>query len=243
MSEYTVPTNELASSTAVETLPSVEGVAIKYLVEARDGVNNYALPDGVGNLLSELSSSVTEIITASSAGALKARELQRDDTIYPAGRDRLVRETIADAKSKVETLTTAFDVRYAVAEADLYEAARPKVGRHEQAAARQDAVMLLDGMLNRPNVNTSTVLQRLAGRQDAVGALVSSDWLRDYALSKGMDQDVIDAASVLMRQAALEGAAASGDRDRANAAKAALNLRAMRQAHTSAAAYARLALR
>ncbi|MBO3674865.1 hypothetical protein [Streptomyces sp. NEAU-YJ-81] len=222
---------------------SVADTASRFLSEfSAAAPRGYEMGADIRGLVNNLTNTVSGTISLAAQAGRESAAILADDTLYPEGRSRLAREAKESARAKVAEADAAFDVKYTVAEAALYQAARPVVPKAETASARMDAQMLLDGALNRKDVSISRVLQRLAGRQDAVGALVSSDWLEDYAVARGIDTEILEPAKVLIQHSALEGAAKSGDPERSAAARAALALRSLRQAQTSARAFARLTL-
>lgn len=237
-------TDENARAIADSPAKAVTDTAARFLAEfSSNAGSSYLLNADDRQVVSSLTSAVSTAISLAAQASRESAAILADDTLYPEGRNRLANEAMTSARQKVEESFEDFDAKYAVAEATLYEAARPKVNKAEAASARMDARMLLDGALNNDGASLSQVLQRLASRQDAVGALVSSEWLADYAMARGMDPDVLEASSVLLRHAALEGAAQSGDPERAAAARTALALRSLRQAQVSARTFVSLTLR
>lgn len=218
--------------------------ADRYLAEFREsGAFGHQVDPDVRAVLTRMSDSVSTTLSLAARAGRESREIQADDTLYPAGRERLAREAKESARNSVDQANAAFDTDAQVADALLFVAARPEVPKGSEASARTDAMMLLDGALSREGASLSQVLKSLAGRQDAVGALVASEWLDDYAMARGMDPAVIANAKVLIRHAAMEGAASSGDPARAAAARAGLALRSLRQAQISARTFASLTLR
>ncbi|MFE2733781.1 hypothetical protein [Streptomyces sp. NPDC059349] len=236
-------TDDNARAIAANPAQSVADTASRFLREFSAASRGYQLDDDNRQLVDDMSSAVSTAMSLASQASRKSAAILADETLYPEGRNRLASEATEEARRKVAEAFDVFDTNYTIAEATLYETARPKVDRHSQAAARQDAMMLLDGMLNGEGASTSRVLQRLAGRQDAVGALVASEWLQDYGMARGMSQGVLEASQTLIRQAALEGAADSGDPERVAAARTALALPSLRQAQVSARTFVGLALR
>ncbi|NGO76176.1 hypothetical protein G6045_10925 [Streptomyces sp. YC504] len=232
-----------AAADRAGAVASVADTATRYLSEfSNTSASGYQLDPVDREIVTRMSNSVSTVMSLATQATREASAILADDTLYPEGRNRLAREAKEAAAQKTAEAFEQFETDYLIAEASLYEQARPKVHRAEAASARMDAQMLLDGALNREGASLTQVLQRLARRQDAVGALVSSEWLTDYAMARGMDPDVLDASRVLLRQAALEGAAESGDSDRVAAARTALSLRSLRQAQIAARSFVRMSL-
>lgn len=233
-----------ASADRAEAAQSVSDAASRYLGEfASASASGYQLDPVDRKIVDDMANTVSRAMSLASQAVREASAIMADDTLYPEGRNRLAREAKESASRKAAEAFEDFDTSYLVAEASLYETARPKVHRTEAASARMDAQMLLDGALSSDGATLSQVLQRLASRQDAVGALVSSEWLTDYAMARGVSPDVLESARVLLRHAALEGAANSGDPERAAAARTALALRSLRQAQSAARSFVGLTLR
>jgi hypothetical protein len=190
-----------------------------------------------------LSSAVADIKTTLGkvdvATAMAAAH-RSNDTMFPAGRERLANEEINKADSEVTAALDAAEDKLTVAEADLYIAARPAMPAGADMAARADVRMILDG------VSPGQLADRIKGlalRADAAGALVADGaWLDMYLSSRGVESDMADAIKALVKDQVFRSATASGDPKRAAAGRTALALVHLRKAGLAARSYRRTKL-
>ncbi|MDH2391257.1 hypothetical protein QCN29_21220 [Streptomyces sp. HNM0663] len=148
----------------------------------------------------------------------KLEKLRLDDTMFPEGKKRMMQELLTDAEQKTEDKQRSADNNAVVARASFITAAFPALSKNREAIAREDARMILDASKD-PDVR----LGQLALRQDDVGALVVTQWGRDYLESRGLGEHEIRATQELVIGHALNGAAdQSGDRERSAAARGAM---------------------
>ena len=137
--------------------------------------------------------------------------LRKDDTLYPEGRDRLIREALEKGRSERETYLRQMAVNLEVTQAAIAVAATPKVDPNREALARQEAAMVLD---NSPD--SASAMMHIALRGGEAATVVAGSWGRSYLLSHGTDKvdevhaDVqrvaraaaVDSADPQLRQAA-----------------------------------------
>lgn len=193
-------------------------------------------------LVNEASSAVRRTIGIADVAAAQADGYLRDDTMFPAGRERLARETTDKAQSDIAAAFEEADVRLEVAQASLYEAARPTMPNGEAGTARQDAVMILDNAHSDGPRALVDAVRQLARRDDAVGALVAGPWLSDYMAARGVDGDLRPAVVNAVRAAVIDTAARSGDRKRSAAGRTSQALTSVQKARAAASTYTRLKL-
>jgi hypothetical protein len=193
-------------------------------------------------LVNEASSAVRRVIGIADVAAAQAAGYLRDDTMFPAGRERLARETADRAQSDIAAAFEEADVRLEIAQASLYEAARPTMPKDESGTARQDAIMILDGAQSGGPRALVDAVRQLASREDAVGALVAGPWLSDYMAARGIDADLRPAVVNAVRAAVVDVAARSGDPKRSAAGRTSQAITSVRKARVAASTYTRLKL-
>ncbi|MEU0423902.1 hypothetical protein ABZ235_09820 [Streptomyces canus] len=198
---------------------------------------SYRLPEDIVKLLSGASSDITGTIAKAQVAASVAAAHRNNDTLFPAGRERLANEEISKADSEVTAALEAADAKIEVAEALLYVAARPTMPAGAEVAARADARMALDGAAP---LQLPEIVKSLAQRGDAVGALVTDgSWLDLYLNSRGVDRDLAEAVKTLVKSQVFEAAAVSEDPKRAAAGRTAQALVHLRKARVAAQTYRR----
>lgn len=165
--------------------------------------------------------------TAAIAGS-RVAQLRADDTLFPEGRERMARETIAEARERAATLALLADAAIPDARERLIEAALPRLDIRRAHLARQDALMILDGVAAEKR---SEVMNALAGRDDEVTALVASRWGRDYLEYRTPVASKAPALHEQLRTRAAAAATESGDGERRAAADAFLNVPGLETAY------------
>lgn len=212
----TMTDTTFTTADAAESLVSTYG---KYMTEAWEYTagGSGAAPEA-DELLREVDLLANGSVAKARTARQKAEATRRDDTLYPDGRERIARETIAGADENTRGRLDTAEILLAAAHQGYYREATPKVGKDEALTARADAQMMLSSAKD-----LGAVLARLASRQDSVGGLVNSPWLDDYLATRGMDDKTIEAYKVGIRQAALKAAASQqADIKRQRAAKRAI---------------------
>lgn len=212
--------NETAPSTAPGPADDLDRVA-RDLLGSMPRASAMAEDSEGGKNLTDARRAILRALDTSTKAADLARSLKDDDTIAQEGRDRLASEAIQAATSDTEHLLKQVDVLADLARARYTEDAKVKVSRGEALAARQDAQMLLDAAHERGTLEET--VRTLAGRNDAVGGLVSSGWLGDYLAAKGVEGQLARNTRDLADRAALDAALTAGGQ-RARHAERALAL-------------------
>ena len=111
------------------------------------------------------------------------RALRADDTLYPDGRDRLVREARSKADDQLTALRTQQQSALEFLRTSLTARALPGVSNDREMPARDEARMVLDGA-----PDPIVAMMELARRHDEVSALVSSSWGESYLRARGVSQ-------------------------------------------------------
>lgn len=150
---------------------------------------------------------------AVASAAARVTGLRADDTIYPDGKNRLIRETIANAQATVAEKLSHLDQITTIMRGVLTSAALPRVSPGAELVARADAQMMLDGAQDK-----GVTLARLAARQDDIGALAASNWGHDYLTARGSDPVLAAAEHAAAVGSAIDAAVSSTDPARAAAA-------------------------
>ncbi|MEV8205426.1 hypothetical protein [Streptomyces sp. NPDC079189] len=197
------------------------------------------LPADLRELVSEASNAITSTTGIAAQARVKADEFRANLTMYPEGREFMASETVTAAADKVRESFASADVRLKVAEASLYEAARPSISADAAMPARADLQMMTQRHTDSPRELTTT-LKNLARRGDAVGALVAdATYLGDFLDAQGIERELRDAILTTVRTEVVKTAAQSGDAKRAAAGKTSLALAELKRARAAAAAYTR----
>ncbi|MGW9133660.1 hypothetical protein [Streptomyces sp. NPDC055681] len=200
---------------------------------------SHNLPDDVRKLVSEASSAITATTAAAANARAEADRYRADVAMYPAGRDYMAGEVIRAAADKVSESFASADIRLKVAEASLYEAARPRISADAAMPARADLTMMTQRHMDSPRGLADT-LKRLAQRSDGVGALVADEsYMGDFLDAHGIERELRDAILTTVRAEVVKTAAESGDAKRAAAGKTSLALAELKRARAAAASYTR----
>lgn len=148
----------------------------------------------------------------------KMEDLRLNDTMFPEGKKRMMQELLTGAEDKADKKHETADANATVARATFIVSAFPKLARNEEMIARQDARMILDA-----SQTPDAEIARLALRQDAVGALVVTQWGADYLHTRGCDERLVKDVQKSIVGMALEGAAGQdADTERSSAARGAM---------------------
>ncbi|MFF3417995.1 hypothetical protein ACFYW9_25310 [Streptomyces sp. NPDC002698] len=197
------------------------------------------VPQDVRRLISEAASAITSSIGVSANARAKAEGIRADRSIYPEGRSEMASAAIREASEKVAEAFSSADLRLTVAEADLYDAARPRISPDAAMPARADLALLTQRFLDNPRGLANT-LKSIAQRGDAVGALVAdSSYLRDWLDGNGVESELRDAIMTSVRAEVVKAAAESGDPKRSAAGRTSMALVELRRARVAAASYTR----
>ncbi|MFF8531009.1 hypothetical protein ACF07B_03290 [Streptomyces sp. NPDC015532] len=197
------------------------------------------LPQDVRELVNEASTAITSPIGIAAQARLKAEGFRADLTMYPEGRELKASEAIRTAADKVTESFASADVRIKIAEAGLYEAARPSLSADAAMPARADLAMLTARHLGNPGA-LAGALKAIAQRGDGVGALVAdSTYLGDFLDANGIEPQVRDAILTSVRAEVFKTAAESADPKRSAAGRTSLALAELRRARAAATAYTR----
>ncbi|MFE0175182.1 hypothetical protein ACFWZ2_22960 [Streptomyces sp. NPDC059002] len=223
-----------------DAVAQLHTAADNYLTTWRADIDG-PLPEASRSSIGTATAAIGRTTAIAREAIRQAQRTDEDDTLFPEGRDRLVRETLDAARAAVADDIATADAATTVAGAELYEAAKVPLDRRDATTARQDALMMLGNA--QSTGKEFEVLRRLAVRQDAIGALVSTGWLRDYLTAQGREEDTIAAAEVLVRDGVLRAATAqTADPQRRAAAQTALALPNLIKARITAQHSARLTL-
>ncbi|MET9411316.1 hypothetical protein ABZX90_37070 [Streptomyces sp. NPDC002935] len=223
---------------------AVQGVA-KAAVKLVDAFSNAAdmsanMPADIRELLRSASSDIKNAPDTAFRAKAAADKHLANDMLYPAGRERLAKQEIGDAMAKVTEILDGADTKIDVADALLYQAARPAMPAGADVAARSDVKMVLDAA---NGLDMADSAKELAKRSDAVGALVADQgWLSLYMQSRKVDPRTADAIKVIVRNEMLQAAAESDDPKRVATGRTALALVNLRKAVIAARGYQRNAL-
>jgi hypothetical protein len=229
---------------AAEAIADAGTTAESFLTEFSANADlGYDLPDDVRSGARRASDAVSKALSTARKASDEIATTLNDIRMYPEGRKVIAANTREAAQSDIADAINLAMANLTVTEAQSYESARPKLHARDGAAARADATMILDGY-TRNGGSLNDAVKRLAGRDDAVGALVADgQWLKDYAFARGVDPQVIDAVNVTVRHSVIETSANSSDPARRAAARTNQALRSLRQAAISAQTYGRLKLK
>ncbi|MDX3868015.1 hypothetical protein [Streptomyces europaeiscabiei] len=194
----------------------MEGV--RKAIDAHGREYGTGLPSEGREQLRTAMSAVNTYSTLVTSAYTKLEDLRLNDTMFPEGRKRMMRELLADADDKAERKHETAEANATVARATCIVSAFPKLSRSEETTARQDARMILDA-----SKEPDTTIAQLAFRQDAVGALVVTQWGADYLHTRGYDERDVKNIQAGIIGMALDGAhKQSRDSDRSRAAKGAM---------------------
>jgi hypothetical protein len=191
-----------------------------------------------GPLASEVRGAVAKVQSVAEQAWSKAAHMRVNDTVAKGGRDRVVRETVTEARTEVERLADAAETQVLVARAELELQAVGKVSPQREAFARQDAETTLGG---RTDVGS---LRQLAHDQDPdVRALVAGPWgyrrIRAQASSDEQAQELHRA----VREIALDTARKVGSPEQQRAAEGLGAMTEALKAVQAARAQARMTLK
>ncbi|MFJ5993885.1 hypothetical protein [Streptomyces sp. NPDC092370] len=227
--------------TVAESIARISSTTESLIGDFSNAANiSIEVPADVRSLLSSAVRDITATLGKVDVAVAMAAGYRANDTMFPAGRERLATAEIAKADSEVTAALDSAEDKLTVAEADLYLAARPAMPAGGDMAARADVRMILDG------VSPSQLADRIKGlaqRGDAAGALVADGaWLDMYLSSRGVESDMADAIKALVKDQVFRSAAASGEPKRAAAGRTALALVHLRKAGIAARSYRRTKL-
>lgn len=146
-----------------------------------------------------------------------AQNIENRADLYPPAKREAIEARLAEADSKIrEAIDSArATVDILAAEATVKALPQMPADMAAQERARADALMILD---RTPANRRGEKMQELATRSDAIGALVSSEWGRDYA--GAVLPDSAGKVHNTAVQKAIEAGRTSGDPQRAKAAEA-----------------------
>ncbi|WP_406326251.1 hypothetical protein OG784_18765 [Streptomyces sp. NBC_01617] len=223
-----------------EAIASLPDIARHHEAAFRSAADLSAnLPADLREIVSEASNAITAPIGMAAQARVKAEEFRANVTLYPEGREFMASEAIKAGADKVSESFASADVRLKVAEASLYEAARPSISADAAMPARADLQMMTQRHIDNPTGLANT-LKNLAQRGDAVGALVAdSTYLGDFLDAQGVERELRDAILTTVRAEVVKTAAQSGDAKRAAAGKTSLALAELKRARAAAASYTR----
>ncbi|MER6531591.1 hypothetical protein [Streptomyces sp. NPDC001508] len=186
---------------AVDTAIASTGAAVgRYEAAFRSSADLSAnLPADLRQIVSEAASAITSTLATANNGRIKADDFRADVRLYPEGREMLASEALKAARDKVSQSFEDADARLLVADASLYEAARPRLSAEAAMPARADLQMMTQRHMGSP-ATLADVLKRFAQRGDAVGALVAdSTYLGDFLAANGLDPEVSDSIRTVVR--------------------------------------------
>jgi hypothetical protein len=118
--------------------------------------------------------------TTATGAAEKIAQLRADDTLFPAGRDRLIGETTDAARSQLKKLDEQQRVCLEILGRELSAAALPKLSRDREMPARDEARMILDGA-----ADPVRAMAQLAKRGDDVAAVLVGSYGDSYLRARG----------------------------------------------------------
>ena len=151
-----------------------------------------------------LEANLSKATQAANSTQYRVEQLRDDDTIYPEGRARLIREAIAKGKAEVAKHQRAADACVVVIKANLTQAAIPRMDPQREAFARDELRVRLDGA-----VDPVAVLFELASRDDEMGAVACSSYAESWMRAHGVADAPKVASSI--RGVAAESASQSAD--------------------------------
>ncbi|MET7745218.1 hypothetical protein [Streptomyces sp. NPDC005385] len=224
--------------TTAQAIDRVADAAKKLVDTFHSAADLSKLPTDISGVLLSACNEISGTPGTAYLAKVTAEAHLANDVMYPAGRERLAKQEIGDAMAQITESLDSAEAKIDVADALLYQAARPAMPSGADVAAREDCRMVLDRIETAGEIGQ--VAKQLAARSDAVGALVTdSAWLRLYLDSRKVDSKTADAIQVLVRGAMLPAAAESGDPQRVAAGRTALALVHLRKAVIAARSYQR----
>ncbi|PKW08962.1 hypothetical protein SAMN05428944_3894 [Streptomyces sp. 1222.5] len=223
--------------TAIAALP---GAVSRHTAAFRNSADYSAnLPADIRQALSAASSAIESTITTAEQARERADGFRNDIRLYPEGREVLASEAMKTAQEAAGESLADADARITVADALLYEAARPTLSAADGMTARADLQMLTQRHVGNSGA-LADVLKRAAQRNDAVGALVAnSTYLTDFLAANGVDSVTSSAILTLVRAEVTRAAANSGDPKRAAAGRTSLAVTELKRARAAATNYKR----
>ncbi|MGH3549348.1 MAG: hypothetical protein ACRDQU_14800 [Pseudonocardiaceae bacterium] len=202
-----------------DVLQTMKGAIIKIRADYSSQLSSRGLrnaPPGAREFIRAAQSALSEVESAIDAAAFGVPATLNNRRLYPQEREQQAKEALGELERLVAEQTTIAQNALGFAKDQLTKQALRPVDRREELTARADAQMILD---RTPADQRDGVMARLAQRQDAVGALVSSDWGRDYLSTVTPDTTLADAMHLGVRTAAVDAAAAQSlDEGRRDAA-------------------------
>lgn len=143
-----------------------------------------------------------EMRAAAREAAAKVKQLQADDTIFPEGRDRLVREASEAARAKLTRLAGQQTAILTVMDKELESAATPRMPKDREMAARDEARMVLDAASDPLQAMTD-----LAQRGDELAAVVAGSYGESYLRARGQRsmREVKEAHGLVRLQSVIAG--------------------------------------
>lgn len=225
--------------TAAEAIASIANATERFVRDFMSAADlSTHLPADIREVISGASSDITRTLGRVDVATASAASHRANDTMFPAGRERLANEEINKAGSDVTESLDAAEAKIDVAEALLSVAARPTMPKGADVSARADARMVLDGASDAGQL--ADRIKELAQRGDALGALVADDsWLTLYLTSRGTDSALAKSIKIQVGDQVFRAAAASDDPKRAAAGRTALALTHLRKAVVAARSYRR----
>lgn len=155
--------------------------------------------------------------------AAKLEGLRNDDTIFPEGRDRLIRETLDATRSQYKKLADKQRGYIELLGKQLELAAAPRVAKDREMAAREEVRMILDGSKDK----LQAMMELASGNDDRAGVVVGS-YGESYLRAQGQPKPLEDHG--LVRLKAVAAARESSDATARGAANAYFELDTLRKA-------------
>ncbi|MEU4823108.1 hypothetical protein AB0H37_14655 [Actinomadura sp. NPDC023710] len=174
------------------------------------------VPGSARDLVQAVERRLAEVESLMQSAGASVPSIMSNVRVYPEGRKAAAQAAVANVERDIAEKTAAAEEAIIAARGVLTAAALRRIDPKREALARQDAMMILDRADPRTRAE---VMSRLAARQDDVGALVASEWGRDYLTATGEPAPLVEASHTLTVRAAIEAAAAQDiDAERREAA-------------------------
>jgi hypothetical protein len=194
-------------NTTPDVLTTMRGALLKIAADYQSQLSTRglrSLPPGAREFVNAARSALTEAQTAIDDAARSVPALLADRRVYPQGRTDAARAKLADLEALVADKTAVAQKALEATKVVLTKQSLRPVDRREEMVARADAQMILD---RTDPASRDAVMMRLAQRQDAIGALVSSQWGRDYLSTVTTDSVLADAMFAGITESAVSAAA------------------------------------
>jgi hypothetical protein len=145
----------------------------------------------------------------------KVEYLAADDTMFPEGRERLIREAGDVARKEMRRLGGAQDAALAVLEKEMELAAMPRLDSGREMPARDEARMILDG-----HPDPLTMMCELAQSGGELAAVVAGSFGESYLRARGVPAKDVAKQHSVVRLQSLMAARSSSEPKAAKAARA-----------------------